>query len=440
MPQSRESTVTGHAVIWTISGLLCAAVIWSCVGEFDVVSTVRGRVISEGYTKTIQAGVAGSISSIRVREGDTVQVGQVLIELDPTLLEAEAASVRERLLEARAELARLVAERDGRSLRVPEAKEGESDGLQHLAAQRLVLRARQVSYDQRLHEYQAALDSRKAALAGGHSAIQSIERRLAIAREKEQRALPYVDIAVPRFQYLQWKDDLVTLEKEFSAQQLLIQRLARDVEEASQRLLQISSQRDQELSLAAIEKQALVRQLDIELAKAAKRLDEALIRAPEGGVVQKVTPTTIGASVSPQDNLIQLVPSGSQLQLEILIPNEEMGYIQPGHQVDVKFDAFPFQKYGRAKGRLLRISPDAELTTSSRIALLSPAATLRAVGSAAPQYFYRGIVQLEPTPTQMFRVVPGMTAQADIYTDRRRIVDFFLFPTRKWVEEAVRVR
>jgi hemolysin D len=139
------------------------------------------------------------------------------------------------------------------------------------------------------------------------------------------------------------------------------------------------------------------------------------------------------------DVLVQIVPSNSRLQIDVLIPNEEMGYIRTNRPVDIKFDAFPFQKYGRMAGTLTWVSPDAELVTTSNLPMLSSAATLR-VTRGGTHYFYRGIVQLQPASNPQIQSAPGMTVQADIHTDRRRIIDFLLFPIRQSVEEGLRVR
>ena len=138
--------------------------------------------------------------------------------------------------------------------------------------------------------------------------------------------------------------------------------------------------------------------------------------------------------------LVQIVPARSRLLVEVLIPNEERGNLRPGQPVDVKLDAFPFQKHGRLQGLLEWVSPDAELSTNANFSLLTEAAQLRALTSSTPQYVFRGHVVIEPASNSALMLAPGLTAQVDIYTDRRRIVDFFLFPLEKATGEAMRVR
>lgn len=433
MPRPHDPSRMGRAVLWTIIGLLASALAWSCIGELEVVSTVRGRVVPEAQLQIVQSAIAGTVRTIQVREGETVRSGQVLVELDSLLLQADVDATLDKLASLRAELVRIEAERNGMALQ-------RTAGDPLMQQQIAVFLARQAAHEQKVQEYRAVLESRKAALKGGESLVKVLDRRLAIAEEKEQRTRNYVDIVIPRFQFLQWKDDVAAVEKELEGQRLTNQRLTREIEEASLRLMQVSSQRKQDIEAEFAVKQSALRQIEIELAKAEARLDDTVIRAPLDGTVQRVVPATIGASLNARDAVVQIVPSNSPLHLEVLIPNEEMGYMRTGQPVDIKLDAFPFQKYGRMTGTLAWISPDAELVTTSRSPLLTQAATLRSAATDAPRFYYKGSVQFDRSPNNLLQAAPGLTALADIRTDRRRIIDFLLFPMQQWLEEAVHVR
>lgn len=427
-----------HPVIWTLCGFIFAILAWSFVGHLDVVTTARGRVINEGQIKSVQAAVSGSVRTIHAKEGNSVRAGDVLLELDDAVFQADVASLKERGAQLRTELSRLEAEAGGRSEFAREADAGGRDD--RYAMQKAVQTTRHLSLQQREQEARATINARRAALASGQSALQGQEARLVIAKEKEQRALPYIDLAIPRFQYLQLKDDVLTLERDIAAQRLTNERLAQEIREAGQRLLQITSVQQQDIAQEISDKRSALAQLAAELSKADKRLSDTRVTAPQDGVIQRVMVTTIGASVTPNDVLLQIVPANTRLLIEVLVPNEEKGYLQIGQPVDIKLDAFPFQKYGRLQGRLEWISPDAELSTGGNISLLTEAAQLRALTTSIPQYVYRGHVVARPESNERLRLTPGLTAQVDIYTDRRRIIDFFLFPLEKVTDEAMRVR
>lgn len=437
VPMRRPPGIT-HPVIWTLCAFILAMLAWSFVGHLDIVTTARGRVINEGQINSVQAAVSSSVRAIHAREGDSVRAGDVLLELDDAVFQADVASVKERIAQLQTELSRLEAEAKGRpEFARPVDTGGRGD---RYAAQRAVQTTRRVSLQQREQEARTTIEARRAALAGGQSALQGQEARLVIAKEKEQRALPYIDLAMPRFQYLQLKDDVLTLERDIATQRLTNKRLELEISEAGQRLLQITSAQKQEIAQEISDKRSALAQLTEELKKADKRLSDTRVTAPQDGVIQKVMVTTTGASVTPNDVLLQIVPANTRLLIEVLVPNEEKGYLQAGQPVDIKLDAFPYQKYGRLEGRLEWISPDAELSTGGNISLLTEAAQARALTTSVPQYLYRGHVVARPESNERLRLAPGLTAQVDIYTDRRRIIDFFLFPLEKVTDEAMRVR
>lgn len=439
-PATRIPKGGRSGIVWVISAFVFSLLGWSFIGELDVVTPVRGRVISDGRSKNIQSAVASSVRKIHVKEGDAVRAGDLLFELDPVLVDADVAALREKSAQLDADLARLEAERRSEpSLRGRPGTDKGTDAARNQAQQTL-LSSRLTSHAQKILEFRAALESRRAALFSGQSTLAGVEARLRIAAEKELRARPYVDVAMPRFQYLQLQDDVVNLEKEVASQKQANARLVSDIDEAQQRLLQVNSARQAEIDVEINEKRSGLAQSRAELSKAEKRAGDIFIKAPEDGIVQKVSVTTVGANVSTNDVLLVLVPTAAAMVIEILIPNEDNGHLRPGQVVDIKLDAFPFQKYGRLTGRVEWVSPDAELSTDSNYPLLTQGTRLRFRNSEMPQYVYRGKVVAQPQSNPNVRLALGLTAQVDIYTDRRRIIDFFLYPLRTMTEDALRVR
>jgi hemolysin D len=175
------------------------------------------------------------------------------------------------------------------------------------------------------------------------------------------------------------------------------------------------------------------------------------LRAPASGLVQKVDPTTVGQVVTPAQSLVTIVPDGTPLIVEATVTNEDIGYVKVGQAVEVKVDTFPFQKYGSLKDTLLSVSPDAEdksaasRDTDTRAGAGSSGEAARsAADNPNSGYVYkvrirtdqsRFVVDGEPRPVQS-----GMTVQADITTDWRRVIEFFLSPVVKYLDEGVKVR
>lgn len=416
-----ESSPAGRFTMLTLTALVFTLLVWSCVAELDVVVTTRGRVTSEGNSQPIQAPVSASISRLQVREGDAVHSGQVLAQLDAAAITSDVAAAQERVAQTQAELARLQEERTGRTLN------GESNADDRLGAQRELRLARQRVYEQRRREYTALLASKRSALEAGRTALLGVQHRLSIAQEKVERAKPYVDVAMPRFQFLQLRDDQAFLERELQVQQQNNVRLDLEIEEARQKLLQVASERDSEIAAEIADRQTRLAEQTAMLEKLRKQLSDTIIRSPIDGLVQRAIASRPGSAITYGETLFEVVPVDAPLIVEVEIPNADMGFLHVGQIVDIKLDAFPFQRYGRIAGRLAWISPDAEKSDSSGTGTMN-----------APSYFYRG--KVHPQIGSALRLSPGMTTQVDIVTDRRRVIDFFLFPLRKTIEEGMAVR
>ena len=176
------------------------------------------------------------------------------------------------------------------------------------------------------------------------------------------------------------------------------------------------------------------------------------LRSPVDGVVQSVNVTTVGQVVTPAQSLVTVVPDGTPLIVEATVSNNDIGYIRVGQPVQVKVDTFPFQQYGTLKGTLVWISADAE----DKSALSRDIDTRTgAMAASQPQgqgserdtnagFVYR--VHIRTARAQFLvngqrrSVESGMTVQADILTGRRRVIEFFLSPVIKYLNEGLRVR
>jgi hemolysin D len=174
------------------------------------------------------------------------------------------------------------------------------------------------------------------------------------------------------------------------------------------------------------------------------------LKAPVDGWVQKINVTTVGGVVNPAQTLMTIVPDGMPLVVEATLSNDDIGYVKVGQPVELKVDTFPFQKYGTLKGTLVWVSPDAEEKSSASISDENgvggnqPEKAIQNVKSVKDGYVYKVRIRPErsgfvvdghPAPIQA-----GMTVQADIATDRRRVIQFLLSPLVKYLDEAGGVR
>src|SRR6201984_467890 len=105
----------GRAIAVTVISVFCAALVWASVGSVDIVPTARGKIVPSGRTTVIQPFETGVVRAIHVRDGQKVKAGEVLIELDPTMTDAERDHLKSDLLSSQMEVARLRAAVSGKS-------------------------------------------------------------------------------------------------------------------------------------------------------------------------------------------------------------------------------------------------------------------------------------------------------------------------------------
>ena len=163
--------------------------------------------------------------------------------------------------------------------------------------------------------------------------------------------------------------------------------------------------------------------------------------------MQRVDVTTTGGVVTPAQSLVTIVPDGTPLIVEASLSNEDIGYVHVGQDVEVKVDTFPFQKYGALKGKLIWVSPDAEEKSQDNDDAKNGASNSKPspdFNSSKPSYAYK--VHVSPDNTKFIvdgkttSIQAGMTVQADITTDSRRIIEFFLSPVIKYLNDGLKVR
>ncbi len=439
-----------RGVLWSIIALVIALIVWATIGKISIVATAPGKFIPDGRVKEVQPLESSIVKAIHVKEGQRVHAGDLLLELDPTLSAAELAANADKYGFNKLEQARLNAELTNGSAHYgatgqPDARVGLEERIRKARVQALATK---------LAAAKAAVEEKTAALAAAQATLKKYEETTAIAAERESSARPLVDTgALSRVDYLQLKEDLAQNRNDLAAQEKTVQQAAAAVSGAERSLEQV--QRDRvadiysDLDQRVTDEPALKGDLD----KAKELYALKWLRSPVDGLVQKVAVTTVGQVVTPAQSLVTIVPDGTPLIVEATVSNEDIGYLKVGQPVEVKVDTFPFQRYGTLKGNLVWISPDAEdknaasRDTDTRAGAGSQSSDpARDAADSSPNtgFVYKVHVRTEAShfvvDGEPRAVLSGMTVQADITTDRRRVIDFFLSPVVKYLDEGMKVR
>jgi len=419
--ESSPPSPIGRILLWIVVVLVIVTFLWSYFGRVDEVAVARGRVIPDGMVKVIQPRETGVIRAIHVEEGQRVKEGELLIELDPTITQAEVEGYKRSLDINRYEVERLKAELEGRGVRW-----GGQDHDRLALLQMELKNAREGEYRAKVSSLELVISQKKIALISAEESIGKLEKMVELVSKQEKALGRLAEKGYASFmEHLQRQKELVRAEKELSEQRKLAEQIRDSLKEAEGNLEVLKKERERCILGEIIEKERAITLLESEFTKASKRYQLEKLYSPVHGTVHGLLAHTIGGVVTSAQPIVTIVPEGTPLIVEATIPNKDIGFIRLGQKAELKFDTFPFQKYGTIEGELFYISPDAQEV--DKVGLVYKI-------KLRPKRFS---IRVEDRDIS---ISPGMAVTAEIKTGKRRVIDFFLSPLIKHVDESLTLR
>jgi len=437
----------GRAIALLIMLFFCLALAWASLGSVDIVASAPGKIIPSGRTKVVQPFETGVVRAIHVRDGQMVQAGDALIELDPTMTEAERAHLRSDLIAEKLSIARLrAAAADG------------ADPLSDFnppadASQDIIATQRQLLIDQTAEHRAklAALEDQKrqkeAERASIAATIEKIEAVLPVVQERTDiRKVLFDHQTGSKVNYLEALQVLIENRKELDVQKSRLREADAALAAATQARVQAEGEFRRTLFSDLAEAERKAAGLAHDLDKASERTRLQLLTAPVDGVVQQLAVHTIGGVVTPAQTLLVLVPLESHLEVEAMISNRDIGFVSAGQDAEIKVDTFNFTRYGLLHGHVLNVSTDA-ITRDRREEATrdgSPATEKSTSEPKGQELVYAARVALNRTQMQIegksVPLGPGMAVTVEIRTGTRRIISYLLSPLLKYQQESLRER
>ena len=437
----------GRAIALLIMLFFCLALAWASLGSVDIVASAPGKIIPSGRTKVVQPFETGVVRAIHVRDGQMVQAGDALIELDPTMTEAERAHLHSDLIAEKLSIARLrAAAADG------------ADPLSDFnppadASQDIIATQRQLLIDQTAEHRAklAALEDQKrqkeAERASIAATIEKIEAVLPVVQERTDiRKVLFDHQTGSKVNYLEALQVLIENRKELDVQKSRLREADAALAAATQARVQAEGEFRRTLFSDLAEAERKAAGLAHDLDKASERTRLQLLTAPVDGVVQQLAVHTIGGVVTPAQTLLVLVPLESHLEVEAMISNRDIGFVSAGQDAEIKVDTFNFTRYGLLHGHVLNVSTDA-ITRDRREEATrdgSPATEKSTSEPKGQELVYAARVALDRTQMQIegksVPLGPGMAVTVEIRTGTRRIISYLLSPLLKYQQESLRER
>ena len=402
------------------------ALVWACLGEIDVVATATGKIVPSGKSKVIQPSEVAVVKAIHVYDGQRVKAGELLVELDAQITGADIERLKSELLAAQVDSARAGALLESIQYNRPPASLAER--IPHAALQQQVsaqtwLQGQYLELSATLAQSDAEIAQRAAEIQAAQAWVSKLLESLPITRQLATDYKRLVDKAIiGKHAFLEKEQRRLDQERELAIQQARVVELNAARLEAERRRQGVLAQTRRAMLDLQHESEQRAAGLQQELAKAEQRDRLTRLTAPVEGTVQQLAIHTPGGVVTEAQPLMVIVPSDQPVEVEALLENKDIGFVRPGQAVEVKVDTFTFTKYGVVDGVVLNISSDA--IEDEKLGLV-----------------YSARIQLKKDNIQVgenrVSLSPGMAVRVEVKTDKRRVVDYFLSPLKRYSNESM---
>lgn len=483
----RPSGKIGRNIIYTIFGLLITAILWASISKVDEVAVARGKVVPDGRVKVLQPLEEGVITAIYVDEGQRVEQGQLLIEMDTTMQKVDEQTIRQQIETAKLEKELLEKTLEGQSTEGYILDERISPELRSSIQE--LNDARNTYYQRRKELLHIQKNQSKEQLNIAKTNLARLQGELKINKAKESQLkkmeqAPKVEtVELERLQNMiniaesesekykilyesgavskaEWdsktnerdllhkqynsqkaragqEQDNATLtwqsaqnarmntEKEIELQRIAIEQATSNMEKADTELNALEEENKSQVLNLIVEKSKEIETLSAQLVKAEKNLQLQSLKSPANGIVQGISVGTVGGVVTKAQPIMSIVPDDTPLMIEVYLDNKDIGFVRQGQEVRVKLDTFSYQKYGTVDGIVENVSPDA-IEDEKRGLIYKMKINMKQKSIC---------VEGSAVP-----ISSGMAVTAEIKTGRRRVIEFFLEPLVNNIRESVILR
>ncbi|MBQ9405819.1 MAG: HlyD family type I secretion periplasmic adaptor subunit [Desulfovibrio sp.] len=420
--------------------MFVSLVVWAAFASVDEVTHAEGQVVGSQRTQTIQNLEGGILRAVLVHEGQIVDKGAVLAQLDNEMAESAYRDAVNKAMENSLALVRLESEIKGEEPVFPSPLEDWARQLVGRDVEESALaRAREIVRDQTnlWHSRMAQLKAEIAVLQSQHAQrLHDVDEQMArkkqldssLAISIQQRNTAHALVQRNNFsklEYLGMQQKVVELEGQVDALAAAIPKAQAAAEESQQRIVSRKAEQT-----AAIKDEINKRRLELNsvretLSAGRDRVTRTELRAPVRGTVMQIYISTVGGVVKPGEPIMDLVPLDDTLLVEARVKPQDVAFLRPGQDVMVKISAYDFSIYGGLEGKLESISAD---TIEDKRGEHHYVVKVRTRKNAIIHH------------NEQLPIIPGMVVTADILIGKKTVLDYLLKPILKAKQNALRER
>lgn len=432
--ERRAMPTAAWMTLYTVAALIVSSVVWASWAEVDRIVTAQGKLVSVDAPILIDSKLSTPIASLNAKFGDRVKAGMVIATMDPTFSDADVAQLEVRKASLDAVIARLRAERENQPFDISSRGEDRdwSMQLQLYQDREREYRAQVRKYEAQLATINVQLDNSRRETESNFETYEQYNKL-----SKKFRALLEKG-STSEIQMLQWELQVKQAKQDVLTGSSRSKELLKSMEaiEAEQNAFRASWKTEVVTELVNATDE--LKSIEQDTKKAMRQNQFVELRVPndlpyEEFVVLEVTENSVGTVMQPGESLYKLIPVGVDMEVEIEIEGKDIarlksatkqemadGELPAGSDVRVKLSSFPYQKHGALDGVIRTIS---EGSFEKQLP--------GGIDSGVTMYRARITLQKPYTLEEVgedFRLVPGMTATAEIKVGRRKVIEYFLYP------------
>ena len=389
--------------------------------EIDVVVRGNGKVVPSRQVQIVQSLEGGVVSQILVKEGDLVKAKQALLKLSDVAFSSSFQENRLLFSELQARSIRLQAEADGSDFDASMVKENIDPVV--LESEKSLFESNRRQVDETLSILSEQISQHESALEEAQSKERRLKKTLALLKQEIKIKKPLVENRIiSEIEYLQLQQREAEAEGELDIASISIPRLRSAIEEAKGKLEQNRLDFRNKAKLELNETLAELSRVAETQNALEDRVTRTTLRSPVDGVVKRLHANTIGGVVSPGNKILEVVPLGDSLLVEVQIKPADIASIDVGQKTRLKFSAYDFAIHGGIAGEVVFVSADT---------ITNDEGESYYIVRVLPEQIY-----LDDTNKRM-EIKVGMTSEADIITSKKTILEYLLKPINRALQMSL---
>ena len=397
--------------------VLVVALLWAGFTRVDEITRGEGRVVPSKQLQVLQSLDGGVVSAILVKEGQLVEAGQVLVNIDPTRFDSSVRENRAQYLALQSRAARLRALAEGSDFVPPREALAEAPGTvdaeqRSYEASKLTLSAQRSIAEQQLAQRRQELTEMAAKRDQSARAYELTARELAYTKPLMASG------AVSEVELMRLERDAGRFlgEREIATAQMAKTQSA--IAEASRKIQEVTLNFRSEARKELSETMGRFNVSSAGGVGLADKVDKSSLRSPLKGTVKRLLVNTVGGVVQPGKDVIEIVPMEESVLLDARVLAKDIAFLRPGDRAVIKFTAYDFSIYGGLPATVEVIGADSVIDDRGNS-------------------FYMVRLRTEKsTLGQGLPIIPGMVAEVDILTGQKSILSYLLKPVLKAKQAA----